>query len=403
MISERHAENSIANIEITKSFRQSLEYVNFHIDSYITYSLSNSNQYSDFRFHIFSCRLFPDKSQSESFPLTWPRKSDFHEYNPIDDLFSVLFILLDQHDRLLQLKEWYVKHVLHYRKQKMQHSLFNIMGELLARLDDLQVHIQSLSPISIPTFPSDECIMYLLDQSYLRIIDENPTRLNKVSLKNGKQYLYGELRSSLIASIFRDNDLIPIATNIGSELPIFMDMGSGIGHVVLQVASMTRCHAIGIEILPFPFRLSLLLKQEFIHRLKLFGYKSLSDHVNQHVELIQGNFLENQRVISVIEHVHTILVNNFTFGSVLNQELMDLFLGLSEGAKIISLINFTPLRKRLTDYHRSRPNSIFSIEQISYPPDSVSWSSASGYYYIHTVDRESLSRDIEYIKKKRFC
>jgi H3 lysine-79-specific histone-lysine N-methyltransferase len=111
--------------------------------------------------------------------------------------------------------------------------------------------------------------------------------------------------------------------------------------------------------------------------------------------------LEHPRVLSIIEAVDAVLVNNFTFGSTLNQGLMDLFLGLKEGAKIVSLMNFAPLRKRMTDYHRQRPNAIFNVQQIHYPRDSVSWSSADGYYYVHTVDRAGLARDMELIEHQR--
>ena len=405
--------------------RQALEYVMAHRDHYMTYRRGVDDQGNARPFCVFSCRIFPGRSWIEDFPLTWSYKIDSSEYEPIDDLFHTMVLLGEIHESvdfaksLDSVKGIYKESILPLRDNlqlpEQAEALAAHMTTLLNMLNELQARVldSSSDVMPIPSdsgkdlpgsfFPSDLCTMYLLEQSYLRIMDDNPSRLNRVPMKHGKQFLYGELKSALIAGMIRTEGIVPICRMPmdEGELPIFMDMGAGIGHVVLQVAAITGCRAIGVEILPLPFCLSLQLKDEFMHRLSAFGYQKLAAHIDKHVELIQGNFLEHPRVITVLESLHTVLVNNFTFGSALNQELMDLFLCLSEGAKIISLINFTPLRKRMTDYHRSRPNAIFSIRQVPYPPDSVSWSSAAGHYYVHTVDRTTLRRDMDQMEQRK--
>ncbi|KAJ3064118.1 Nucleosomal histone H3-Lys79 methylase, partial [Rhizoclosmatium hyalinum] len=56
----------------------------------------------------------------------------------------------------------------------------------------------------------------------------------------------------------------------GSPPPIFLDMGSGTGNVVLQVAAETQCEAHGIEIMENPARLATLQRQEFLARCNLY-------------------------------------------------------------------------------------------------------------------------------------
>jgi hypothetical protein len=389
--------------------REALDYVLFHRKNYIEYL-----ETEDDPFYKFTCKMFPS-SNTETFPLTWPSKYDAAEYDPIEDLLQTIWITIDtfSHDRMhlekrfKELQDWYMGTIytpMHQGRKRYpgdhnRSEYTQKMQDLSDKLESFQTEFLKLK-VKNRDHCSDSCIIHLLDQSYLRVMDENPSRLNRVPMTQGKQFLYGELKPHLIESMLRNQGIIPLKSLKNFDLPLFFDMGSGIGNVILQVAAMSRCKAIGIEILPLPFKISLLLKTEFISRLNLFGYKDIAEHIHNHVELIQGNFLEHPRVHTILENVDTVLVNNFTFGSDLNQGLMDLFLNLPEGAKVVSLMNFTPLRKRMTDYHRHRPSAIFNIKQVYYPPDSVSWSSSGGSYYIHTVDRIGLSRDLDFVQKK---
>lgn len=56
-------------------------------------------------------------------------------------------------------------------------------------------------------------------------------------------------------------------TGINSR-SVFVDMGCGIGNVVLQVAAMTGCEAHGIEIMDTPCKFAKLQLKEYAARMR---------------------------------------------------------------------------------------------------------------------------------------
>lgn len=73
-------------------------------------------------------------------------------------------------------------------------------------------------------------------------------------------YVYGEINASLV------NEFIT-KTNITSK-SVFMDLGCGIGNVVLQVAAQTGCESYGIEIMETPCKLAKRQLKEYATRMK---------------------------------------------------------------------------------------------------------------------------------------
>lgn len=72
--------------------------------------------------------------------------------------------------------------------------------------------------------------------------------------------MYGEINASLV------NEFIS-KTNITSE-SVFMDLGCGIGNVVLQVAAQTGCESYGIEIMETPCKFAKRQLKEYAARMK---------------------------------------------------------------------------------------------------------------------------------------
>lgn len=73
-------------------------------------------------------------------------------------------------------------------------------------------------------------------------------------------HVYGEINSILIKEFIE-------RTNITSK-SVFIDMGCGIGNVVLQVAAQTACEAHGIEIMETPCKLAKLQLKEYATRMR---------------------------------------------------------------------------------------------------------------------------------------
>jgi H3 lysine-79-specific histone-lysine N-methyltransferase len=106
-------------------------------------------------------------------------------------------------------------------------------------------------------------------------------------------------------------------------------------------------------------------------------------------EILHGDFLEEQ----FNEHIRTadvIFVNNFAFGTQLNQELKERFSNCKEGCKIVSSLNFSPLTFTITNRNLSDIGTILTVRKVTCTGEGVSWTSRPFDYYIQTVDRSKL-------------
>jgi H3 lysine-79-specific histone-lysine N-methyltransferase len=85
----------------------------------------------------------------------------------------------------------------------------------------------------------------------------SPLTLPSIAFSN---HVYGEINSILIKEFIE-------RTKISSK-SVFIDMGCGIGNVVLQVAAQTACEAHGIEIMETPCKLAKLQLKEYATRMR---------------------------------------------------------------------------------------------------------------------------------------
>ena len=91
---------------------------------------------------------------------------------------------------------------------------------------------------------------------------------------------------------------------------VFLDMGSGIGNVVLQVAGQTLCDCYGIEIMENPSILAKNQLSEFQNRMEFYYFiVRLYNLPCGKIELVKGDFLDNQLIDSVIKRADVIFVN----------------------------------------------------------------------------------------------
>ena len=86
---------------------------------------------------------------------------------------------------------------------------------------------------------------------------------------------------------------------------LFLDLGSGIGNVVLQVAAECLCDSYGIEIMENPAQLAKKQRNEFLARMQY--YKKPCGRIF----LKQGDFLAEKSIIKLIAKADVIFVNKF--------------------------------------------------------------------------------------------
>lgn len=216
-----------------------------------------------------------------------------------------------------------------------------------------------------------ECI---LQQVYIRAVSPRVEILKKY--ENGTDNVYGELLPPLVSKMLREAGL--------TSESIFVDLGSGVGNVVLQASLEFGCESWGCEMMENAFTLAEAQKKEFDMRCSLWGIMTGG------VFLERGDFLENRKIHSVIQKADVILVNNQAFTPDLNQKLKDLFLDSKDGCRIISLKSFVQYGHQIPNRNLWDPSNLFDVTEREYHSRSVSWTDAGGKYYIAKKDEKRL-------------
>ncbi|KNE71119.1 hypothetical protein AMAG_20399, partial [Allomyces macrogynus ATCC 38327] len=221
-----------------------------------------------------------------------------------------------------------------------------------------------------PTPP--DLVAHVLFQAYARAVAPHADELQNYEAFSNT--VYGEINPVFVELLIKT---LGIKAN-----HTFLDLGSGIGNVVLHVAARTQCHASGIEIQPAAARLAVAQLDEFRARLKYFNRRCGA------VDLFEGDMLAHSAIPPLVSKADVIFVNNYVFDPKLNRALVELFLDVQEGAKIVSLKEFAPVENRITPRNVHSVEALFDVECYEYGPDYVSWTDQPGKWYVHTMNRK---------------
>lgn len=211
-------------------------------------------------------------------------------------------------------------------------------------------------------------IAFILDQIYDRTVAPKVELLSKY--ENGTDYVYGELLHPFITKILIEQ------TQMTSG-QVFVDLGSGVGNVVLQAALEIGCESWGCEMMENACNLAEAQTKEFAARSMLWGIEPGEVHLER------GDFRKNDAIHKVLKRADVVLVNNKAFTSQLNDDLVRMFLDLKPGCKIISLKSFVADSKSSHNIN-DVGSTILEVEECIYPEGYVSWTNAGGPYYIST-------------------
>ena len=127
--------------------------------------------------------------------------------------------------------------------------------------------------------------------------------------------VYGETSPDLIDSILKVINL--------TEEQTFIDLGSGVGNVVLHVAALSNCkHVYGIEHEETPATYACAMADEFRFWMRWYG-KCYSEF-----SLERGDFLSHPKIDELIREVDVVFANNYVFGSTVNHGLKVKFMNM---------------------------------------------------------------------------
>ncbi|KAF2004234.1 DOT1-domain-containing protein [Amniculicola lignicola CBS 123094] len=209
----------------------------------------------------------------------------------------------------------------------------------------------------------------ILLQVYQRTVSPHAHLLRRVK---GKETTYGELLPPFTHTIFQQTGL--------KSSHVFVDLGSGVGNVVLQSALQTGAESWGIEVMDTPALYANNQAEELRARAKLWNI-SLGP-----IHLLHGDFLKSDDIGPVLSRADVVLVNNKVFPQQLNGALLDKFLDLKVGCKVVSLASFGGGNKQGVRNEWSIAN-LFDEHRYDSGTSSVSWAGESVEYFIATKIR----------------
>lgn len=216
----------------------------------------------------------------------------------------------------------------------------------------------------------------LLDQVYSRVVSPVANQLR--DYKAFSNNVYGELLPDFMTRVFNE-------TGLKSNM-LFIDLGSGVGNCSLQAALEIGCESWGVEMMPNASNLATKQKIEMVERVKMYGL-----HIGE-LHLRAADFVHNDEIHKQVSNADVLLVNNYAFDGKLNSHLLDMFLDLKEGSRIISLKSFVPPGHKISAHNIQSSANLLSVERKEFPEGSVSWTIAPGPYFISTVDRSRLQK-----------
>lgn len=248
---------------------------------------------------------------------------------------------------------------------------FNGTLRTLKEAGKVRDNVRAMSKTGIP----EGIWRCLQEQCYARTVGPRVEELSKYEAFSDN--VYGELLPRFMSEIAH-------LTSLGPD-SVFVDLGSGVGNLLIQVALQTGSQAYGCEQMAAPSALARAQVNEAQHRWKMWGLRGAP------TEAWEGDFGESTEVRDVLRRADVILVNNYAFTARTNDKLSLLFLDLKDGAHIVSLKPFVPADFRLTERTLSSPLAILKVAQRTYTSGCVSWADGGGKYYIHTVDRSNIA------------
>ncbi|XP_071522598.1 histone-lysine N-methyltransferase, H3 lysine-79 specific isoform X2 [Panulirus ornatus] len=218
--------------------------------------------------------------------------------------------------------------------------------------------------------PSRGMLKHILTQIYNHAVVD-PEKLNQYEPFSPE--VYGETSFELICQMI---DQIHI-----TEDDVFVDLGSGVGQVVLQMAALTLCRiCVGIEKAETPCKYAAEMDRLYTKWMRWYGKK------HGEYKLMKGDFLKKEHREGITGS-SIVFVNNFAFGPHVDHMLKEVFADLKDGARIVSSKSFCPLNFRITDRNLSDIGTIMHVSELSPLKGSVSWTGKPVSYFLHIIDR----------------
>ncbi|KAI5886254.1 S-adenosyl-L-methionine-dependent methyltransferase [Schizophyllum commune H4-8] len=202
-------------------------------------------------------------------------------------------------------------------------------------------------------------------------------------LRNKKrdfEKMYGEFEPHFFQTILEEQKLGPQST--------FVDLGCGIGNLLVQAAIQSGCSAFGIELRDELMGTAESLKDRALAVCELHGISMGS------VTMAWGDMVKTPAVKEWMKKADLVVVNNLKFSATLNLQILDSFLPLMKhGACVIATDLFISGKQTRHGQYKVYPDErTLEVTEQKYPERSISWTNSSAPYYIHRVHDPAIAR-----------
>ncbi|CAI5438476.1 unnamed protein product [Caenorhabditis angaria] len=209
-----------------------------------------------------------------------------------------------------------------------------------------------------------------------------PSILNS-HYKSFSSETYGETNLEQITSILNELQLGPD--------DVFVDLGSGVGHLVVYTAAFTKIKkAVGIELSSVPANHAQDLQHYYKKIMAHFG-KSYSPF-----ELHNGDFLDPKFRDLITKEATVIFINNYVFSPDLLVKISDeLISELNDNVRIVTTKEMGVLKREVNDRTSRDISSILEMRQMKSVSNGVSWTANVVKFWLHTVDKSKVFKFFE--------
>jgi H3 lysine-79-specific histone-lysine N-methyltransferase len=314
-----------------------------------------------------------------TWPLTSGRGNDKHD-GALEIVETIRWVCEDLPELKLPLEN----NILCDYDTKNYESMKNLCDRFNRAIDSVVALEKgtSLTAQRLNKYPSRGLLRHILQQTYNAAVTD-PEKLNQYEPFSPE--VYGETSYDLVCQMIDQIEITPD--------DVFIDLGSGVGQVVLQMAAATPCKVcFGIERADVPSRYAEAMNKYFRTWMSWYG-KKYGEY-----KLIRSDFLTEEHR-EKINQATIVFVNNFAFGPAVDHQLKERFADLKDGARIVSSKSFCPLNFRITDRNLSDIGTIMHVSEMSPLRGSVSWTGKPVSYYLHRIDRTKLERYFQRLKK----
>ncbi|WKX89448.1 hypothetical protein Q1695_008812 [Nippostrongylus brasiliensis] len=183
---------------------------------------------------------------------------------------------------------------------------------------------------------------------------------------------YEQMQMIIDQTVFRESD-------------VFLDLGCGVGQLVMYVAGGTKVKkAVGIEINDLPAKYGAAMSEDFSKWMKWWKKKC------RPFQLIHGDMLDERFRSLITQEATIIFINNYAFEPSLDLHIKNMIADCHVGTRIISTKAYATGTKRVNMRNLGDVESIMEVTQLKTVKQPTSWTPNTVPYFLHTVTQSKM-------------